>query len=68
LTAVHPARSVRKRGSEADPEVLRTDAILEAIARREPFGEHDDAAASLLRALTGDVDQWPSSVSITPST
>ncbi|MCW2880429.1 MAG: hypothetical protein JWQ95_4529 [Sphaerisporangium sp.] len=48
--------------------MLRTDAILDAIARREPFCEHDDAAASLLRALTGDVDQWPSSVSITPST
>jgi hypothetical protein len=68
LTAVHPARSVRKRVIPTDPEVLRTDAIIDALSRREPAGEHGDPAVSLLRALTGDVDQWLSSVSITPST
>jgi hypothetical protein len=47
--------------------VLRTDAIIDALSRREPIGEHH-AAVSLLRALTDDVDQWVSSVSITPST
>ncbi|WP_424529094.1 hypothetical protein ACOZ38_05705 [Sphaerisporangium viridialbum] len=68
MTAVHPARSVRKRGSETDPDVLRTDAVIDALARREPVGEQEDPAVSLLRALTDDVDQWLSSVSITPST
>jgi hypothetical protein len=51
-----------------DPEVLRTDAIIDALARREPAGRRDDPAVRLLRALTDDVDQRLSSVSITPST
>ncbi|WP_262849599.1 hypothetical protein [Sphaerisporangium corydalis] len=68
MTGVHPARSVRKRGPEADPEVLRTEAVLDALARRGPVGAPADPAVSLLRALTDDVDQWLSSVSITPST
>lgn len=48
--------------------MLSTDAVIDALARREPVGEHDDPAVRLLRALTDDVDQWLSSVSITPST
>ncbi|WP_147268978.1 hypothetical protein [Sphaerisporangium album] len=68
MTAVHPARSLRKRGAETDPRVLSTDAIIDALARREATGEQDDAVVSLLRALTEDVDQRLSSVSITPST
>ncbi|MEV7967737.1 hypothetical protein AB0O34_17380 [Sphaerisporangium sp. NPDC088356] len=48
--------------------MLRTDATIDALARREPVGEHEDRAVGLLRALTDDVDQWLSSVSITPST
>ncbi|GAA3841832.1 hypothetical protein GCM10022226_75480 [Sphaerisporangium flaviroseum] len=67
MTAVHSARSVRTRGSESDSEVLRTDAIIDRLSRREPVGEQD-AVVTLLRALTDDVDQWLSSVSITPST
>ncbi|GII88572.1 hypothetical protein Ssi03_65620 [Sphaerisporangium siamense] len=68
MTAVHPARSLRQRGAETDPQVLGTDAIIDALARREPAGEQDDIVVSLLRALTEDVDQRLSSVSITPST
>jgi hypothetical protein len=68
LTAVHPARSLRKRGAETDPHVLRTDAIIDELARREVAGEQDDIVVGLLRALTEDVDQRLSSVSITPST
>ncbi|WP_344952119.1 hypothetical protein [Sphaerisporangium flaviroseum] len=47
--------------------MLRTDAIIDRLSRREPVGEQD-AVVTLLRALTDDVDQWLSSVSITPST
>ncbi|GII66423.1 hypothetical protein Skr01_65080 [Sphaerisporangium krabiense] len=68
MTAVHPARSLRTRGAETDPQVLRTDAVIDALARREPAGEQDDFVVGLLRALTEDVDQRLSSVSITPST
>ncbi|GGK77493.1 hypothetical protein Sme01_43410 [Sphaerisporangium melleum] len=69
MTAVHPARSIRKRGPDADPDVLRTDALIDALAARRPVGdEHDDPAVRLLQALTADVDQRLSSVSITPST
>ncbi len=47
---------------------MRTDAVLDALARREPVGG-TDAAIRLLGALVADVDgQWLSSVSITPST
>ncbi|MDH2423856.1 hypothetical protein [Sphaerisporangium sp. TRM90804] len=48
--------------------MLRTDAVLSALARREAAGEHDDDVVRLLRALVDDVDQRLSSVSITPST
>ncbi|MFC4535114.1 hypothetical protein [Sphaerisporangium dianthi] len=68
MTALHPARSLRKRGSDIDPDVLRTDAIIDALAGRRPLGDHDDPVVSLLRALARDVDQRLSSVSITPST
>ncbi|MEO3808896.1 hypothetical protein ABGB17_07815 [Sphaerisporangium sp. B11E5] len=47
--------------------MLRTDEVLDALARREPV-PGGDAAVRLLRALAEDVDQRLSSVSITPST
>lgn len=59
---------MRRHGPEADPAVLRTDEVIDALARREPAPDGGDAAVRLLRALTEDVDQRPSSVSITPST
>ena len=68
MTAAHPARPLRRRGSPSDPDVLRTDALIDALARREPVAGQVDAAVAVLRALTADVDQWLSSVSITPST
>ncbi|WP_214414872.1 anti-sigma-D factor RsdA [Sphaerisporangium fuscum] len=49
--------------------MLRTDALIDALARREPVDGHDDdVAVRLLGALAADVDQRLSSVSITPST
>ncbi|GAB3885545.1 anti-sigma-D factor RsdA [Microbispora bryophytorum] len=65
-------RTARHIGSYGDAdvegEVMRTDAVLDALARREPVGG-TDAAIRLLGALVVDVDgQWLSSVSITPST
>jgi hypothetical protein len=65
-------RTARHLGSYGDAdvegEVLRTDALLDALARRELVGGAD-AAIRLLGALVVDVDsQRLSSVSITPST
>ncbi|MEU7877459.1 anti-sigma-D factor RsdA [Microbispora bryophytorum] len=65
-------RTARHLGSyddaDVEGEVMRTDAVLDALARREPVGG-TDAAIRLLGALVVDVDgQWLSSVSITPST
>jgi len=54
-----------------DPEVLGTDAVLGALARREHRASlvgQRDPAVRLLGALIDDVDQRLSSVSITPST
>ncbi|GII75613.1 hypothetical protein Sru01_05950 [Sphaerisporangium rufum] len=68
MTTVHPGCSPRERGPEADPDVRRTDEIIDALARRRPVGEDADAVVRLLRALAADVDQRLSSVSITPST
>ncbi|ETK33205.1 hypothetical protein MPTA5024_25715 [Microbispora sp. ATCC PTA-5024] len=49
-------------------DVMRTDAVLDALARREPVAG-GDPAVRLLGALVADVDsQRLSSVSITPST
>ncbi|MCT9928662.1 hypothetical protein N5079_00360 [Planotetraspora sp. A-T 1434] len=66
-------RTARLLGSydDADVEgdVLRTDAVLDALARREPVASGADAAVRLLGALIADVEsQRLSSVSITPST
>jgi hypothetical protein len=52
--------------------VLRSDDVLGVLSRREHdegygFGRADPAIR-LLTALVDDVDQWLSSVSITPST
>ncbi|MFF4773131.1 hypothetical protein [Microtetraspora fusca] len=55
-----------------DADVARTDALLDALARREAVAlgrEAGDVAVRLLGALIADVDsQRLSSVSITPST
>ena len=54
--------------ADLEGDVTRTDAVLDALARREPVGG-TDAAVRLLGALAADVDsQRLSSVSITPST
>jgi hypothetical protein len=73
VTTKRRRRPARFLGSfdDADVEndVLRTDTILEALARREPVASGADAAIRLLGALVADVDsQRLSSVSITPST
>ncbi|MET8156301.1 hypothetical protein ABZT47_07995 [Sphaerisporangium sp. NPDC005289] len=68
MTALHPARSLRKRGSDADADVVRTDAIIDALAGRRPLDQDADPVVGLLQALARDVDQRLSSVSITPST
>jgi hypothetical protein len=65
-------RTARLLGSYGDADVegdvRRTDAVLDALARREPVRGADDAVR-LLEALAADVDgQRLSSVSITPST
>lgn len=65
-------RTARLFGSYGDADVegdvARTDAVLDALARREPVGGADPAVR-LLGALVADVDsQRLSSVSITPST
>ncbi|GAA4193571.1 hypothetical protein AB0C10_01915 [Microbispora amethystogenes] len=53
---------------DVEGDVVRTDVLLDALARREPLGG-TDAALRLLGALVADVDsQRLSSVSITPST
>ncbi|WP_344863159.1 hypothetical protein [Planomonospora alba] len=46
--------------------MAETDAVLQALARREPV-PGPDPAVRLLAALVEDVDQCLSSVSITPS-
>ncbi|WP_157530038.1 hypothetical protein [Microtetraspora niveoalba] len=54
-----------------DADVARTDAVLDALARREAVFELEagDVAVRLLGALIADVDGHRlSSVSITPST
>ncbi|WP_169985230.1 MULTISPECIES: hypothetical protein [unclassified Microbispora] len=63
------ARHLRSYGdADVEGDVMRTDAVLDALARREPVGG-TDAAVRLLGALVVDVDsQRLSSVSITPST
>ncbi|GGO06609.1 hypothetical protein GCM10010116_13050 [Microbispora rosea subsp. aerata] len=54
--------------ADVEGDVMRTDAVLDALARREPIADAD-AAVRLLGALVADVDsQRLSSVSITPST
>ncbi|WP_157099694.1 MULTISPECIES: anti-sigma-D factor RsdA [Microbispora] len=65
-------RTPRHLGSYGDADVegdvMRTDAVLDALARREPVAG-GDPAVRLLGALVADVDsQRLSSVSITPST
>ncbi|WP_031161030.1 hypothetical protein [Streptosporangium roseum] len=67
MTAVHPRRPARRYGPEEDPAVAKTDAVLEALSRREAVST-SDVAVNLLSALIDDVDQRCSSVSITPST
>ncbi|MFD8528115.1 hypothetical protein ACFV0L_11965 [Streptosporangium canum] len=67
MTAVHPRRPARRYGPEEDPAVAETDAVLEALSRRETVST-SDVAVNLLSALIDDVDQRCSSVSITPST
>ncbi|OUC91320.1 hypothetical protein [Streptosporangium minutum] len=67
MTAVHPRRPARRYGPEEDPAVTETDAVLEALSRREAVST-SDVAVNLLSALIDDVDQRCSSVSITPST
>ncbi|MEV4181991.1 hypothetical protein AB0J28_11180 [Streptosporangium canum] len=67
MTAVHPRRPARRYGPEEDPVVAETDAVLEALSRREAVST-SDVAVNLLSALIDDVDQRCSSVSITPST
>ncbi|MFF5211735.1 hypothetical protein [Streptosporangium sp. NPDC000396] len=47
--------------------MAETEAVLEALSRREPV-HTSDVAVGLLAALVDDVDQRRSSVSITPST
>ncbi|MDP9862993.1 MULTISPECIES: hypothetical protein [Streptosporangium] len=47
--------------------MAETDAVLEALSRREAVPT-SDVAVNLLAALIDDVDQRCSSVSITPST
>lgn len=65
-------RTARLFGPDGDADVARTDAVLDALARREPlvFGaDFADVSVRLLSALIADVDsQRLSSVSITPST
>jgi hypothetical protein len=72
LTALRSVHPIRRHGPEADPAVLRTDTVLDGLARRDPAPGGDegtgDVAVRLLRALAEDVDQRLSSVSITPST
>lgn len=54
--------------ADMEGDVTRTDALLDALARREALSG-TDAALRLLGALVADVDsQRLSSVSITPST
>ncbi|MBX6385172.1 MAG: hypothetical protein IRZ07_19750 [Microbispora sp.] len=61
-------RFVSYGDADVEGDVARTDAVLEALARREPVSG-TDAAIRLLGALVADVDsQRLSSVSITPST
>ncbi|GGP95323.1 anti-sigma-D factor RsdA [Streptosporangium pseudovulgare] len=71
MTTVHPLRPARERGPDDGTcdgaAVAGTDALLEALSRREPVPTADPAIA-LLAALVDDVDQRRSSVSITPST
>ncbi|WP_326819934.1 hypothetical protein [Streptosporangium sp. NBC_01756] len=67
MTTVHPRRPARRYGPEEDPAVAETDAVLEALSRREAVAT-SDVAVGLLSALIEDVDQRCSSVSITPST
>lgn len=69
----HAARLLGSLDAPYDAaDVARTDAVLNALARREsvPFGgDSADVAVRLLGALVADVDrQRLSSVSITPST
>jgi hypothetical protein len=55
--------------ADVEGDVMRTDAVLDALARREPVIPGGDPAVRLLGALAADVDsQRLSSVSITPST
>ncbi|GAA4581089.1 hypothetical protein GCM10023194_11310 [Planotetraspora phitsanulokensis] len=65
-----PARFLGSYGdADVEADVLRTDAILDGLARREPVASGADAAIRLLGALVADVEsQRLSSVSITPST
>ncbi|MFF0307274.1 hypothetical protein ACFYSC_07595 [Streptosporangium sp. NPDC004379] len=72
MTTVHPFRPARERGpddgrSYDGAAVAGTEALLEALSRREAVPTADPAIA-LLAALVDDVDQRRSSVSITPST
>ncbi|MET9065233.1 anti-sigma-D factor RsdA [Streptosporangium sandarakinum] len=72
MTTVHPLRPAHERGPDDGgtcdgAAVAGTDALLEALSRREPVSTADPAIA-LLAALVDDVDQRRSSVSITPST
>lgn len=67
MTTVHPRRPARRYGPDENPAVAETDALLEALSRREPVST-SDAVIGVLCALIEDVDQRCSSVSITPST
>ncbi|WP_093171718.1 hypothetical protein [Sinosporangium album] len=55
MTAVHPWRSGRRRSSEDTADELATDAILDAISRREKVPDRGDPALRLLAALVEDV-------------
>jgi hypothetical protein len=67
MTTVHPRRPARRYAPGEDPAVAETDAVLEALSRRESAST-SDAVIGLLSALVDDVDQRCSSVSTTPPT
>lgn len=56
------------RCTPGEEEMAASEAVIEALARREPVPDPDDPAVRLLLALIDDVDQRRSSVSMTPST
>ncbi|GII90837.1 hypothetical protein [Sinosporangium siamense] len=55
MTAVHPRRSARRRGSDDQADEFVTDAILDAISRREIVSDTGDPVIRMLAALVADV-------------